>query len=84
VIISLSQPEFSPEARQDKIHGAVTVNCIVDQHGLPVDVHVVRGLGHGLDEKAVEAVKQYRFRPAMENGKPVAVYLDIEVNFETF
>jgi protein TonB len=47
-------------------------------------VRVLRGVGMGLDEKAVEAVKQYKFRPAMENGKPVLVELNVEVNFQIF
>jgi protein TonB len=47
-------------------------------------VHVTRGVGMGLDENAVAAVKQYRFKPATENGKAVAVYLNVEVNFEIF
>jgi len=64
--------------------GVVTVSLIVDQHGLPQNVKVLRGVGMGLDEKAVEAVKTYRFKPATENGKPVAVYLNVEVNFEIF
>jgi thiol-disulfide isomerase/thioredoxin len=57
------------------------VNLIVDPHGVPQNVHVLRGLGMGLDEKAVEAVRQYRFKPAMEHGKPVAVEMNAEVNF---
>ena len=47
-------------------------------------VHVLRGVGMGLDEKAVAAVQQYRFKPATQNGKPVAVYLNVEVNFQIF
>jgi protein TonB len=47
-------------------------------------VHTLRGVGMGLDEKAVEAVKQYRFKPAMEGGKPVPVELNVEVNFQIF
>ena len=47
-------------------------------------VHVIRGVGMGLDDKAVEAVKQYKFKPAMENGKPVLVELNVEVNFQIF
>ena len=43
-----------------------------------------RSVGMGLDEKAVEAVKQYKFKPAMEGGKPVTVELNIEVNFQIF
>ena len=60
------------------------MNLWVGTNGLPSHVHVIRGVGMGLDEKAVEAVKQYRFKPAMENGKPVLVELNIEVNFQIF
>jgi len=78
------EPEFSEEARKAKFMGVVLVNLIVDTRGLPENVHVLRGVGMGLDEKAVEAVKQYRFKPAMENGKPVPVELNVEVNFQIF
>ena len=54
------------------------------RRGLPTHVRVLRGLGMGLDEKAVEAVKQYRFRPSMENGKPVTVEMNIDVMFQIF
>ena len=77
-------PEFSEEARKAKFMGIVTVNLWVDEKGNPTHVRVVRGVGMGLDEKAVEAVKQYRFKPAMENGKPVLVELNVEVNFQIF
>jgi protein TonB len=77
-------PEFSEEARKAKFMGIVLVNLIVDQNGNPVNVHVLRGVGMGLDDKAVEAVKQYKFKPAREGGKPVAVELNVEVNFQIF
>ena len=77
-------PEFSEEARKAKFMGIVTVNLIVDAAGRPQNVHVLRGVGMGLDEKAVEAVKQYKFKPAMEAGKPVPVELNVEVNFQIF
>ena len=78
------EPEFSEEARKAKFQGVVTVSVIVDAQGKPQNVHVSRGVGMGLDEKAIEAVQQYRFKPAKKNGKPVAVYLNVEVNFEIF
>jgi protein TonB len=78
------EPEFSEEARKAKQAGNVLVGLIVDQQGRPQNVHVVRGVGMGLDEKAMEAVRQYRFKPAMEGGKPVAVQLNVEVNFQIF
>jgi periplasmic protein TonB len=84
VVIFSVDPEFSEEARKAKFMGIVTVNLIVDQKGVPENVHVARGVGMGLDEKAVAAVKQYKFKPAMEGGKPVPVELNIEVNFQIF
>ncbi len=84
VLIYSVEPEFSEEARKAKVAGNVLVNLWVDTNGLPSHVHVIRGVGMGLDEKAVEAVRQYRFKPAMENGRPVLVELNVEVNFQIF
>lgn len=84
VLIYSVEPEFSEEARKAKVAGNVLVNLWVDTNGLPTHVHVIRGVGMGLDQKAVEAVKQYKFRPAQENGKPVLVELNVEVNFQIF
>jgi protein TonB len=84
VLIHQVEPEFSEEARRAKSMGNVLVSLVVDAQGMPQNVHVTRGVGMGLDEKAVEAVKQYRFKPAMEAGKPVAVQLNVEVNFQIF
>jgi protein TonB len=83
-VIYQPEPEFSEEARKAKFQGVVTVSIIVDAQGRPQNVHVTRGVGMGLDEKAMEAVRQYRFKPGTENGKPVATYLNVEVNFEIF
>jgi len=84
VLLYSPEPEFSEEARKAKAQGNVLVNLWVGADGLPSHVHVVRGVGMGLDEKAVEAVKQYKFKPAMEGGKPVTVELNVEVNFQIF
>jgi protein TonB len=77
-------PEFSEEARKAKFMGIVLVNLVVDTNGNPQNVHILRGVGMGLDEKAVEAVRQYKFKPARENGKPVPVQVNVEVNFQIF
>jgi TonB family protein len=84
MVIYQVNPEFSEQARAAKFMGIVTVGLTVDEQGTPMNVHVVRGVGMGLDEKAVEAVRQYRFKPALENGQPVSVALNIEVNFQIF
>jgi TonB family protein len=78
------EPEFSAEAKKAKFNGIVLVNLIVDAKGKPQDVRVLRGVGMGLDEKALKAVRAYRFRPATEYGKPVPVGLNVEVNFKIF
>jgi protein TonB len=83
-VLTSVDPEFSEEARKAKFSGNVQVYLIVDENGNPSHVRVVRGVGMGLDEKAVEAVRQYKFKPAMQNGKPVKVDLYIEVNFQIF
>lgn len=84
VVIRQVSPEFSDEARAAKFNGSVLVGMIVNSQGVPENVHVIRGVGMGLDENAVLAVRQYRFRPAIEDGKPVPVLVNVEVNFQTF
>jgi TonB family protein len=77
-------PEYTPEARADKSAGTVLVSLWVDQTGKPTHVNVEKGVGSSLDEKAVEAVQQYRFKPALRDGKPVVVELTVKVNFQIF
>jgi TonB family protein len=77
-------PEFSDEARRAKYQGVAVVECIVDAQGNVQGARVSRPLGMGLDEKAIEAVKQYRFKPAMLNGKAVPVRIAVEVNFHIY
>ena len=75
------EPEYSEEARRAKWQGAVVLQVVIDESGVPQDIHVVRSLGLGLDEKAIEAVQQWRFKPGLKDGKPVPVSANIEVNF---
>ena len=83
-VLHAVDPEFSEEARKAKVSGDVQVYLWVDEHGNPTHVRVIRGMGMGLDERAVEAVKQYKFKPAMENGRPVTVEMYIDVTFQIF
>ncbi|QHN04084.1 TonB family protein [Granulicella sp. WH15] len=83
-ILYQPEPEFSEEARKAKVAGNVLVYLQVNTDGRPMHVRVIRGIGLGLDEKAMEAVKQYKFRPAMKDGKPVIVEMNVEVNFQIF
>ncbi len=75
------EPEYSEEARKAKFQGTVVLYVEVDENGKPRNLRVVRPLGLGLDEKAIEAVQKWRFRPGYKDGKPVAVAATIEVNF---
>lgn len=84
IVLFAPEPEFSDEARKAKASGNVLVYLQVDTNGRPMKVRVLRGIGLGLDEKAVEAVSHYKFKPAMENGHAVAVEMQVEVNFQIF
>jgi periplasmic protein TonB len=64
--------------------GVVVLRLVVGSDGNPRDIQVVRALGLGLDEKAIEAVRKWRFEPARKDGKPVAVAVNIEVNFHLY
>lgn len=81
VLIFKVEPEFSEEARKAKLQGVVMLYAEVDTNGRLRNIRVTRGLGLGLEEKALEAVKQWRFRPGYRDGKPVVAAAAIEVNF---
>jgi protein TonB len=78
------EAEFSDEARRAKYQGAVMVSIIVDSRGIPQNPRIVRSLGMGLDEKALDAVRRYRFKPAIKDGQPVPVVMTVEVNFRLY
>jgi TonB family protein len=75
------EPEYSEEARKAKYMGTVLLYIEVNERGLPQNPRVVRALGMGLDEKAIEAVMKWRFQPGRKDGKPVTVAAQVEVNF---
>ena len=78
------EPEFSEEARKAKFQGEATLLAVIGADGVPRNLTVVRALGMGLDEKALEAVRTWRFDPARKDGHPVAVQMNIIVNFHLF
>jgi len=83
-VIFNPEPSFSDEARKAKTQGRVMLLLVVGKDGRPYDVHVGQSLGMGLDEKAVEAVNRWRFRPASLNGQPVATQIAVEVDFRLY
>ncbi len=78
------EAEFSDEARRNKYQGICMISVIVDARGYPRNPRVTRSLGMGLDEKALDAVQKYRFKPATKDGKPVAAQISVEVNFRLY
>jgi len=82
--ISAPDPAYTEEARRAKKQGTCVLWLIVDAAGHPRDIKVVRGLGLGLDAKALEAVQQWRFQPALKDGKPVDVQISVEVEFHLY
>ncbi len=74
-------PLYSDEARKARYSGTVVLLIVVDTEGRSTDIRVVRGLGLGLDEKAIEAVRTWRFKPGQRGGTPVPVIATIEVTF---
>jgi len=85
-LIFSTDPEFPKSARgvKDKFEGKCQIGLVVDSSGAVRDVHVEHSLGPDFDANAIKAVEQYRFKPAMKSGEPVAVALIVEVNFQKF
>ena len=78
------EPAYSEEARKAKYQGTVVLWIVVDAQGNVIDPRVVRPLGLGLDEKALETVRTWKFKPALRNGAPVPVRVIVEVSFRLF
>jgi periplasmic protein TonB len=78
------EPAYSDAARSAKMQGTVTLWLIVGADGRPREIRVQKGLGMGLDEKALAAVQMWRFQPSTLNGRPVAVAIQVEVNFRLY
>jgi len=80
-LLSKVEPQYSEEARKAHIQGAVVLYIEVNPDGSAQNIRVVRALGSGLDEKAIQAVRQWKFKPGKKDGSPVTVAATIEVNF---
>ena len=80
-LVSKREPEYSEEARVARIQGTVLLSVVIGADGHPYDATLVRSIGFGLDENALDAVMQWQFQPGTQNGAPVPVTAQIEVNF---
>ena len=81
VLFWKTEPEYSEEARKAKVQGTVILRIEVDAGGQAQSISVERSLGLGLDHRAVEAVRRWKFKPGYRNGKPVVTVAIVEVNF---
>ena len=82
--ISSPDPEYTEEARRAKFQGICVLGLIVDADGQPRDIRISRSVGLGLDQKAIDAVRRWRFEPARKDGRPVAVQISVEVSFRLY
>jgi len=95
-VVHQVEPKYSNKVSDMKLAGRTVVGLVVDPKGRPINVHVVRSIAEDvqdpkdktrvtdLDEKAIDAVRKYRFKPAMLNGSPVPVELNVQVDFKIF
>lgn len=83
-VIYSPEPSFSDEARKAKFQGIVVLLVVVGQDGRPYNIRVGQSLGMGLDEQAIEAVRNWRFRPATLNGRPIATQIAVQVDFHLY
>lgn len=81
VLLTKVDPEYSEEARKVRLQGTVRLKIVVDTHGQAQNITVSQSLGLGLDDRAVDAVKKWKFLPARRDGKPTAVMAYVDVNF---
>lgn len=82
--ISAPDPEYSVQARENRIQGTVEMSVVVGPDGLVRESKVEKSLGYGLDEQALKALQQWRFEPATVDGKPVAVRINVQMSFRIY
>lgn len=80
-LLEVASPEYTPEAKKKRIEGEVALMIVVNEKGDVTEAKVTKGLGYGLDENAVEAVKVWRYKPAEKDGEPIAVKMEVTTSF---
>ncbi|HMF56064.1 MAG TPA: energy transducer TonB [Pyrinomonadaceae bacterium] len=83
-ILAKAEPSYTESARKYSVNGTVVVRAVLSATGQVTDIHVVRGLPHGLTRSAIEAARRIRFEPAQVNGRAVSQYIQIEYNFNIY
>ncbi len=80
-VVQKREPGYTAAARAAKLQGTTVLSVVVGTTGFPYNISVVQSLDAGLDQKAIEAVREWRFRPGQKDGQPVPVTARIEINF---
>ena len=80
-ILQKPEPQYTFEARQEQVSGSVILRAIFSATGEVKSIYVVKGLPHGLTERSIEAARMIKFTPAMKDGKPVSIWMQLEYNF---
>ncbi len=80
-LVAKVEPGYTEEAKDAKIEGTCYLSVVISEEGIAEDIRVEESLDSGLDQKAIEAVEQWRFSPGKKDGKPVRVAAKIEINF---
>jgi len=80
-IVSRIEPRYTEAARNARIQGIVIVEAIIDPQGNVTDARILKPLGFGLDQQALAAIREWKFRPGTLNGQPISVYFNLTINF---
>ena len=80
-VLRKDEPSYTTEARNNLVTGTVVVRCVFGADGRVRAIHVIKGLPDGLTERAIEVARQIKFIPAMKDGKPVSMWMQLEYNF---
>ena len=78
------EPQYTEEARKNQITGTVMLRAVFSSAGEVVQIHAIRSLPFGLTERAIAAARQIKFVPAMKDGRPVSVFMQLEYNFNLY
>jgi len=81
IVIHKVEPQYTKEGLEAKVQGTVDLLTVIGVDGVAGDITVNRGLGMGLDEKAIECLRQWRFRPATDHGEPVSAKAKVVIHF---
>ncbi|HET6647188.1 MAG TPA: energy transducer TonB [Pyrinomonadaceae bacterium] len=83
-VLSKPEPQYTEEARKNQITGTVVLRAVFTSSGQVTNIRSVSGLPYGLTERAIAAARQIKFSPAMKDGRPVSMYIQLEYNFNLY